>query len=189
MERHAAVILAGGHATRMGGVPKAGLRVGGHTLIDRVLRALPDAQPRVAVGDVVHPGVIVTAEKPPRSGPAYATIAGLRHIPASVPFVAVLAVDLPFLTTDVINALVDAADHAVDGAILIDPRGRQQWLCGVWRHESLRRAGSQIAPGASMRDLLGGLTTTALSWWDSDVPPWFDCDTDEDVRRAKEWVR
>ncbi|WFE95482.1 NTP transferase domain-containing protein [Micromonospora sp. WMMD987] len=43
--------------------------------------------------------------------------------------------------------------------------------------------------GASMRELLGELNVRELVWSAAGPPPWFDCDTDADVRRAEEWKR
>lgn len=90
----------------MGGLPKPELTVGGRSLIRRVLDAVPAASPRIVVGDVVNRGFITVIEDPPGSGPAYALRAGLEHVPTVVPFVAVLAADLPFLTPEVMAVLL-----------------------------------------------------------------------------------
>ncbi|MGC5018890.1 molybdenum cofactor guanylyltransferase [Micromonospora sp. DT47] len=83
-----------------------------------------------------------------------------------------------------------------DGVCFLDDRGRRQPLCGVWRVAPLRAALGRLAArrdgtldGAAMRDLLGELTVRDLPWSGSGPPPWFDCDTDSDVRRAEEWTR
>ncbi|MEV4767909.1 molybdenum cofactor guanylyltransferase [Micromonospora humida] len=56
--------------------------------------------------------------------------------------------------------------------------------------EDAGRAGQAAAlAGASMRELLGELTVRELAWSAAGPPPWFDCDTDSDVRRAEEWTR
>ncbi|MEV6797599.1 NTP transferase domain-containing protein [Micromonospora rifamycinica] len=52
-----------------------------------------------------------------------------------------------------------------------------------------RAGGSAALAGASMRELLGELTVRELAWSAAGPPPWFDCDTDSDVRRAEEWTR
>lgn len=83
----------------------------------------------------------------------------------------------------------------VDGVCYVDEDGRRQSLCGVWRHDALRAAvrrtadarGGDLA-GASMRALLADLTVAELRWPGAGPPPWFDCDTDDDVRRAEEWI-
>ncbi|MGN9764156.1 molybdenum cofactor guanylyltransferase [Micromonospora sp. SD12] len=43
--------------------------------------------------------------------------------------------------------------------------------------------------GAPIRALLAGLRVREVPWAGGGPPPWFDCDTDEDVRRAEEWTR
>ena len=174
----------------MGGAVKPGLRVGGVPLLRRVLAAVPSAIPRVVVGDLPSEDFIVTREDPPGSGPAHAVAAGLAHIPAAIPFVAVLAADLPFLTAEVVTTLVrTAADERHDGAVLVDHSGRRQWLCGVWRQDALRRAADGAVPGTGMGAMLGGLRTAELHWWDSDLPPWFDCDTPAALAYARRLVR
>jgi hypothetical protein len=80
----------------------------------------------------------------------------------------------------------------VDGVCFVDDSGRRQTLCGVWRTDALRAALDLLAgrhAGAPLRDLLAGLTVREVSWSGGGPPPWFDCDTDGDVRRAEEWAR
>lgn len=183
--RHAAVILAGGQARRMGGVPKPELLLGGRSLVQRVLDAVPGARPQVVVGDIVARGFIVTTEDKPGSGPAYALAAGLSHVPETVPLVAVLAADLPFLSAEVMDGLVAAVTPGYDGAVLIDHHYRRQWLCGVWRQSVLRERLAEVKPGMGMRQMVGALRVAELSWLDSDLPPWFDCDTPQALEYAR----
>ncbi|TDC64155.1 bifunctional protein IspD/ispF [Micromonospora sp. KC207] len=195
----AAVVLAGGAARRMGGVDKAGVPIGGRPMRDRVLDAVVDADVRVVVGPAgpVPMGVRSTRESPPGGGPVAAVAAGLSLLPAGTPTVALLAADLPLLTRDAMRLLRDQlADPAVDGACLVDLDGRRQHLCGVWRVAPLRVALDRLAAarggsldGASVRALLAGLAVRDVPWPGAGPPPWFDCDTDEDVRRAEEWTR
>ncbi|MCO1596285.1 NTP transferase domain-containing protein [Micromonospora sp. RHAY321] len=84
----------------------------------------------------------------------------------------------------------------LDGACFVDADGRRQSLCGVWRVAALRAALGRLAAGrggtvagAPVRALLGDLVVREVPWSGDGPPPWFDCDTDEDVRRAEEWVR
>ena len=48
-----AVVLAGGTAARMGGADKAGIELGGRTLLQHALDAVVDAVEVVVVGDPV----------------------------------------------------------------------------------------------------------------------------------------
>lgn len=201
---YAAVVLAGGAARRMGGVDKPALPVGGRSMRDRVLSAIADASPRILVGPADTPpaGVRVTRERPPGGGPVAATAAGLALLDAGTSVVALLAADLPLLTRDAValllRALAAPAGGRVeaDGACYVDADGRRQMLCGVWRVPALRGALDRLAAerggslaGAPVRALLAGLAVREVAWAGDGPPPWFDCDTDEDVRRAEEWAR
>lgn len=209
MQEYAAVLLAGGAARRMGGRDKPGVVVGGRPMRERVLSAVATATQRIVVGPSVPlpAGVLRTREEPPGGGPVAALAAGLALIDPATPVVAVLAADLPLLTAQHIDelrqrlaattAMTEEGDECVraDGACYVEDDGRRQWLCGVWRHAALRAAvrrtadarGGDLA-GVSMRALLADLTVVEVRWSGVGLPPWFDCDTDADVRRAKEWI-
>lgn len=201
MGTYAAVVLAGGAARRMGGVDKPAVPVGGRPMRDRVLAAVADATPRVLVGpvDAVPTGVRVVREDPPGGGPVAAAAAGLAVLDPETALVALLAADLPLLTRSAIGELLDQltrVDPQPDGACFVDGDGRRQSLCGVWRVPALRAGLDRLAAerggslsGAPVRALLAGLVTREVPWSGDGPPPWFDCDTDEDVRRAEEWAR
>ncbi len=81
MIRFDAIILAGGRGSRLGGVDKGALPVGGRALLDRVLSAARDAERVVVVGyGPVPDGVLLTREEPVFGGPAAAVVAGLRAL-------------------------------------------------------------------------------------------------------------
>ncbi|WP_412747601.1 molybdenum cofactor guanylyltransferase [Krasilnikovia sp. M28-CT-15] len=195
----AAVVLAGGAARRMGGADKPALTVAGQSMLTRVLAAVHDADPRVVVGPVppdlpVH--VDSTREDPPGGGPVAATAAGLALVPADVSLTALLAADLPLLTGEAVDVLRLTVESApMQGALYRDAEGRRQSLCGVWRTAALRDAVDRLAGkrgdlhGAPMRELLDELSFIDVSWRRPGPPPWFDCDTDDDLRAAEQWAR
>jgi molybdopterin-guanine dinucleotide biosynthesis protein A len=195
----AAVVLAGGAARRMGGADKPTLPVAGQPMLTRVLAAVHDAEPRVVVGRVppdLPVQVHSTREDPPGGGPVAATSAGLALVPEDVTFTALLAADLPFLTGEAIDVLRLTVESApMQGAVYRDSDGRRQMLCGVWRTAALREAVNRLAAdrdglhGASVRDLMEYLRVAEVSWRRPGPPPWFDCDTDDDLRTAEEWAR
>ncbi|BCL14808.1 molybdenum cofactor guanylyltransferase [Micromonospora sagamiensis] len=201
MSGYAAVVLTGGAARRLGGIDKPGLAVGGRPMRDRVLAAVADAAPRIVVGPdtIPVPGdVRLTREEPAGGGPVAAVAAGLALLLPGTTTVALLAGDLPLLTATAVGELrrALAADATVDGICHVDADGRRQFLCGIWRAAPLRAAVDRLTAdrggtltGASVRALLTGLTVAELRWSGDGPPPWFDCDTDDDVRRAEEWTR
>ncbi len=208
---YAAVVLAGGAARRMGGRDKPALPVGGVPMRERVLAAVADAAPRILVGPGPAPeGVRLTRETPPGGGPVAAVAAGLALLDADVPAVALLAADLPLLTRPAVAELLrhlagpPGVDYpsgvdgraGVDGACYVDRSGRRQTLCGVWRPAALRTALDRVSrrragelAGVPLRELLAGLAVREVAWSGDGPPPWFDCDTERDVRRAEEWAR
>jgi molybdopterin-guanine dinucleotide biosynthesis protein A len=183
----------------MGGADKPALPVAGQSMLTRVLAAVHDADPRVVVGRVppdlaVH--VDTTREEPPGGGPVAAASAGLALVPSDVTFTALLAADLPLLTGEAIDVLrLTVESVPMQGAVYRDAEGRRQMLCGVWRTAALRDAVDRLGTergslhGASVRELLEHLRVAEVSWRRPGPPPWFDCDTDDDLRVAEEWAR
>ena len=192
----AAMVLAGGAGRRMGGADKPALAVAGRPMLHRVLAAATRARPRVVVGpprpglpaDVVH-----VREDPPGGGPVAAIAAGLHALPTNGMLVAVLAADLPYLTADVLHTLAGALDRPdLDGAVLVDHAGRRQLLCGVWRTRSLRARFVALGDpgGQPVHRLYDGLRVAELCPPPGPAgapPPWYDCDTEDDLRCAEEW--
>jgi molybdopterin-guanine dinucleotide biosynthesis protein A len=199
---YAAVVLAGGAARRLGGVVKPALPVAGRSMLERVLAAVTDASPRVVVGPAglpLPPGVVRTREQPPGGGPVAGAAAGVAVVPDAVGQIALLAGDLPLLDVaalNVLRAVLERPEEAADVALFVDGDGRRQNLCAVWRGAALRGALARLTGpsgagpgGASMRALLGGVRVAEVSWTGAGPPPWFDCDTDADLRDAEKWVR
>jgi molybdopterin-guanine dinucleotide biosynthesis protein A len=194
--RFAAVVLAGGAGRRMGRSDKPSIVVGGRSLRDRVLDAVAGAETTVVVGGSadVPAGVRYTREEPPGGGPVAAVAAGLTAVGPAASRVLVVAGDLPLLTADAVTVLADALSTA-DGALFVDRDGRRQLLCGMWRAEALRQRLGDMADqpgggvrGASMRALVEPLRVVEVSWAGDGPPPWYDCDTDEDLRKVREWL-
>ena len=109
-------ILAGGQASRMGGIPKGLLEIGGTRILDRLVAAFETALGSLpllvanapeAVG--WRPGLRVVADRVPGGG----TLAGLHTavLEAPAPVVAV-AWDMPFVPPALLAALAAGLDEA-----------------------------------------------------------------------------
>ncbi|MGW6390616.1 NTP transferase domain-containing protein [Streptomyces sp. NPDC055103] len=188
------VVLAGGAARRLGGSDKPGVRVGGRTLLDRVLAACPDAGRTVVVGDprpTVRP-VRWTREEPPGGGPLPAVAAGAAETEAEV--LLVLSADLPFLDRDTVRRLRDALAEApeAEAALLTDADGRDQPLVAAYRTAPLARELTRLAHDhrglahMPLRYLTDGLRPTRVA---AGPLASFDCDTWEDIASARARIR
>ncbi|MEU8466478.1 NTP transferase domain-containing protein [Streptomyces sp. NPDC029006] len=187
-----AVVLAGGGARRLGGADKPGLRVGGRTLLDRVLAACAGARTTVVVAaprPTVRP-VRWAREEPSGGGPVAALAAGLRFTAAA--HTVVLSADLPFLQQATVQRLLTALrDTGADGALLTDADGREQPLVAAYRTAALRRELTALAAtpdglsGLPLRRLTGALRLTRVP----DAQASFDCDTWDDIAHARAHIR
>jgi len=192
----AAILLVGGKARRFAGCAKSELVVDGATILERMLAACTGAAARVVVGArpadaaPLPEGVVQVLEDPPGSGPARSVRTGLEQVPDHCTRVAVLPGDLPFLTPEALRLLLSTADAAgpETGAVFCDNAGRRQWLCGVWPAARLRRNAAGVEPGAPARFLFTGIDIETVVWEDASPPPWFDCDTPEDLDQARSWA-
>jgi molybdenum cofactor guanylyltransferase len=205
-----AIVLAGGRGRRLGGADKPGLRVGGSTLAGIAVSAAVAAGARRVV--VVGPdrpelapltaglpgGLTVLREHPPGSGPVPALRCGLAAL--REPRAVVLAADLPFLLARHLNALREAVDRPPwehsngpgawsarpAGAVFADAGGSPQWLAGCWRTAALRSALGRYR-GTSLHGVLAPLEPVLVRGGRGDEPgaPWLDCDTPDDLERAR----
>jgi molybdopterin-guanine dinucleotide biosynthesis protein A len=176
-----AIVTAGGAARRMQGRDKLAVDIGGVIVLRRTISALDAASRIIVVGPRRDLDVHVTwcREEPPGGGPAAAVAAGLHQVTAGV--VALVAGDQPMLDAQLVQRLVAVTGE--QGAVAVDADDRPQWLCSAWPTEPLRRAGLQA--GVSLRDTLGALPWRPVKARGRAV---FDCDTDDDIDRVREWV-
>lgn len=178
------VVIAGGRATRLGGVDKAMLRrPDGRTVLAGLLAAPVDGR-RVVVGPVRdEPGVDVWArEAPPGGGPVAAIAAALPHVTAAT--VVVVAGDLPAGAAAVPALLAALVDHDVAA---LEAGGRVQWLLAVWRTAALRDAVAGLGDpvGAPVRALYDGVDVVRVA--EPEGAQWSgDLDTAADLRRLRD---
>ncbi|MEV8308111.1 NTP transferase domain-containing protein [Streptomyces flavidovirens] len=188
-----AIVLAGGAAKRLGGVDKPGVRVGGRTLLDRVLGVCRGAGTTVVVGGrrATVRAVEWAREEPAGGGPLAALDAGVRRTTAQS--LLVLSADLPFIQRATVQRLLDALESGgSEVALLVDAGGRDQPLVAAYRAEPLRRELALLATehgglsGLPLRLLTHELDLTRVAAGPLDS---FDCDTWEDIAAARSRIR
>lgn len=170
----------------MGGTLKPLLPVKGEPILARVLRAIGDADRIVVVGPgelraAMPPQAHLTREDPPGGGPVRGLAAGFALCDGADE-IAVVAADLPFLTNQALAALRQQSSGT---ALYVDDEGRWQSMVSLWRAPVLARALLPVPP-RSMKDLFRGTgDVTEIRWTGTGPPPWFDCDTREDLELAE----
>ena len=136
-------VLAGGKSSRMGAGPdkekdKVFLKLGGQTLLDRALAVMGTVCDRVAiVGDPAkfRKYESVVPDIFPGCGPLAAIHAALVH--SSVELNLMLAVDMPFISRELLAFLFATATSEGNDAVVTVPRSGKglQPLCAVYRRD------------------------------------------------------
>lgn len=168
-----AILLAGGRASRMGGIDKPGLLVDGVSMRDRAVAASTEAgaSPVMVVGPAsasAAASVRWVREDPPFSGPAAAVLTALAAIGVdAADWTLLLACDLPRPEAAVARLVggINSLPSESDGACLADGDGRMQWLTGVYRTAALTRAASALPDDGRdqpVRALVAGLHVQVL---------------------------
>ncbi|HIE93896.1 MAG TPA: molybdenum cofactor guanylyltransferase [Acidobacteria bacterium] len=144
-----AAIIAGGQATRLGGVDKWALTVGGRRIIDRQLSVLRHvAEHILIVTNDPHrfrgSGLRVCADLIPGAGPLSGVYTALVRAPTE--HTVVVACDLPFLTTSFLRHLVTRVGKT-DAAVPRTAAGPQP-LCAVYARSCIEPIRTHLERGA-----------------------------------------
>ncbi|RPH68116.1 MAG: GNAT family N-acetyltransferase [Myxococcaceae bacterium] len=157
-------IVAGGGATRLGGVCKPLLRVRGRTVLDRLLalRTLADevllvsADPRIPDAGLRRVEDLLPARGAP--GGVHAAM-----VQARAPWVLAVAGDMPFLDGRAVLPLLEARGDDVD-AVAYTVAGRLEPLAALYRRDLAPRWAEGLARGgASFRMLWDAIRGVTLS--------------------------
>ncbi len=186
-----AMILSGGRSRRFGGVHKPGVRLGGQTVISRILgtvrQAVPEAEVWVAgttdgLTDAEADSVGSVREEPEFSGPLAGIEAASRAMGDSEVTV-ILAGDMPLVRPDHLRALIVASRESGLPAAGVDDRGKLQYLCAAWPTALLRRRLADIGQtqDRAVKLLFSGLEVAPV---DVDPAEIVDFDTREEYERV-----
>jgi molybdopterin-guanine dinucleotide biosynthesis protein A len=113
----AALILAGGKATRFGGIAKHALVIDGRTILDHQLAVLAPRVAEVVISAPVDVPGFRTVRDAAGLGPLAGIAAGLAAI--AQPWTLVVAGDMPFITPALIDALLAARAPELDAVGLL----------------------------------------------------------------------
>ena len=192
------LVLAGGLARRMGGGDKARIKIGGASILQRVLACLTPQCSRIIINANGDParfadtGLPVIADSVPNfAGPLAGILAGLDWAAQNAPAIEWLASvpgDCPFLPNDLIARLHEARVAAK--APLASARSCQQIhpVVGLWPlslREDLRHA--LVDEDLRKIDLWTARHGVAIADWpDQPIDPFFNVNTPDDAARAQD---
>jgi molybdopterin-guanine dinucleotide biosynthesis protein A len=192
------LILAGGLARRMGGGDKARIRVGGTTILERVLVRLKPQCRRVVINANGDParfadtGLLVVADSVPDfAGPLAGILAGLDWAAENAPqcdWLVSVPGDCPFLPKNLLAQLHEV-QHAAGTPLACARSGeRRHPVVGLWPvalRSDLRRA--LLGEGLHKIELWTARHGVAVADWpDAPVDPFFNVNTPQDAARADE---
>ena len=191
------LVLAGGLARRMGGGDKARIKIGGVSILQRVLACLTPQCSRVIInanGDAARfadTGCAIVADSVPDfAGPLAGILAGLDwaavHAPDSEWLVSVPG-DCPFLPKDLVTRLYEAR---VTSNVPLACARSGEWrhpVVGLWSvklREDLRHA--LMSEGLHKIELWTARHGIAIAEWPAaPFDPFFNVNTPKDVAQAE----
>ncbi len=164
-----ALILAGGRGERLGDVRKAGLRIGGKTLLNSVAEKLSGLSILVSTGPGPSPGFGIGVEIADASddfeGPMAGISAAVRHLrPSAGPddLLLTVAVDTPFLPRDFAARMIASITEESNAAFAA--WGDQIYPTNaIYRLDALNRRLADTPP-RSPKFLLQSLGAAKVDW-------------------------
>jgi molybdopterin-guanine dinucleotide biosynthesis protein A len=140
-----ALILAGGRATRLGGVDKAALVIDGEPILARQRAVLAPRVAEVVVATrAAVDGLRTVVDVIEGAGPLAGIAGGFAAI--ATPWMLIVAGDMPYLHGALIDLLLATGGDEVD-AVAIRIGGRPEPLCGVLGPASRAAVARRIAAG------------------------------------------
>ena len=191
------VVLAGGLALRMGGVDKPMQRMGGRSLLERVVERLSPQCDRLILNANGDPsrfaafGLPVVADGlADFPGPLAGILAALEWTAANRPdiaWVVSVAADCPFLPGDLVSGL-HRARAAENAELAVAASGGQTHpVIGLW-NVGLRQALRQALVVEDIRKISSWTARHRLAsatWPIEPIDPFFNVNTPEDIARAE----
>jgi molybdenum cofactor guanylyltransferase len=184
----------------MGGVDKALIPLGGTTLIERAI-----ARASVQVRDVIinangdpkrfaHLGLPVIADRVPGFvGPLAGILAGFEWLRANRPnarWLASFACDCPFLPTDMVARLVEAARRDKVPVAVAASGTQHHPVFAVWSAEIASTSEDVLVRGnyRKMDDWIATLPNVRVSFAAEPLDPFLNINTPEELALAEEFI-
>jgi molybdopterin-guanine dinucleotide biosynthesis protein A len=133
----AGFILVGGASRRMG-TDKATLPLGSQTVLEKIASELKAATSSVTLVGARHEYDAVSLLNVPDLHQSWGALGGIHTAlsAATTDWIIVLACDLPFVTRRLFERLKTLIDEGVDAIIPVQPDGRPQPVCSLYRRKT-----------------------------------------------------
>lgn len=187
----AGVIIAGGRSSRMEGVEKIFIEIGGKRILDRIVDRLAPQAGRLAInanGDIKRfesTGLAVIPDLPDDKQTPLAGLHAALHWTKANGFGWLLTVasDTPFLPRDLVAKLVTAHHEVAIAA----SGGQQHFLTGLWSVSLCAMLDDAIKNTHILRvqDWAKRMNAVALEWPVEPFDPFFNVNTPEDLAEAQ----
>ncbi|MDO8645765.1 MAG: molybdenum cofactor guanylyltransferase [Candidatus Planktophila sp.] len=179
------IILTGGTSKRFGS-DKSQAKIGGVSLIERILASIPSEFETIIVGPdpmILKADYRTVQEHPIGGGPLAGFKAGLELCTSEI--VVLIATDMPFALSRTLHLMESMKPHD-DAVIYADAEGFKQSLAAIYRVEAVERALSLMgnAHGQSMQTMLSHLHIREIEMSKEVALAFSDIDTTEDLERA-----
>ncbi len=179
------IVLTGGSSTRFGS-DKSQAKIGGVSLIERILTSIPFEFETIVVGPdpmILNAEYRTVQESPIGGGPVAGFKAGLEICTSEN--VVLIATDMPFAVSRTLHLMESMKPHD-DAVMYVDAEGFKQPLAAIYRVEAVERALSLMgnAHGQSMQTLLSHLQIREVEMSKEVAQAFGDIDTTEDLERA-----
>ena len=179
------IVLTGGSSKRFGS-DKSQAKIGGVSLIDRILISIPSEFETIIVGQdpkILGAHYRNVQENPIGGGPLAGFKAGLEICTSEI--IVLIATDMPFAVSRTLHLMESMKPHD-DAVMYVDEEGIKQSLAAIYRVEAVERALSLMgnAHGQSMQTLLSHLLIREIEMSKEVAHALRDIDTTEDLERA-----
>jgi molybdopterin-guanine dinucleotide biosynthesis protein A len=191
------LLLAGGRSTRMGGIDKSSLKLGGRTLIERgIARARPQVKELLIsanedIARFAHLGLeIISDNKGGFLGPLAGILAGLEWMQANRPefsWLATFACDTPFFPPDLVEKLLHSVNTECALVAIAASGDQHHPVFGIWNTALLVPLQEVLAGQGSRKvdDFVARFPNTRVTFKANPVDPFFNINTPSDLAYAE----
>ncbi|MFO7966226.1 MAG: molybdenum cofactor guanylyltransferase [Archaeoglobaceae archaeon] len=191
-------VLAGGSGTRLGGIDKGLMKVGGLTLVERLIDTLRGFDTVIVCKDKREQDYYtqyskVIEDEFKGGGPLAGIHAALKHFKTSI---MVVGVDMPFVRRDVVECLMKEFSRksceAPQALIPVWKDGKTEPLLACYNYSIIDRIESNLKRGdkkiinALDIDKVKLFTVERLKEYDEELLSFVNINTPEDVKKVEE---